>query len=287
MTICFAERDARFKDPRIFQMLGLGHITAFAQVSFFYVPGREEWDAWLTPANELRDLEWLQQQPKGRRAVHLGGWFASDEFPEWHGNTAAKRMAFEIARLFPGEEKPLDLLFIDYEWSKWSGLDLRVMLADLLPLCERVSCFNFYNGPGYWGGTGTTADPRDLDNRRKTPIDAGAPELYGGARQPLRFKRAIRLNPGCTPLFPVCSRDTDWSQIAPWAEVINGSRNLLRYWHEHDERNRVCIAAPYMLNEIRGGPIENYWRGEVVGPGRSLEWLFAFDRMLGELPGSA
>jgi len=282
MTICFAERNVgEMKDPRVFQMLGLQHVTAFAQVSFFYTVGAEPWDTWLNDANEFRDLAWLAEQPEGRRALHLGGHFAHDTFPVWHGREASKIMAAEVRRRFPGEEKPIDFLYLDHEMTK-SGEFLRESLATLLPLCKRAANFNFYHGPGYWGGTGNTADPKDLDNRRKTPIDKGGIELYGGAREPLRFKRAIRLNPGCVPIGPVCSRDTDWSKLCAFSESIAATQNLLRYWHAQDPDNRVCMVAPYMLAE-REGPESNYWHRKVVGPGRSLEYLFKFDRMIGEL----
>jgi hypothetical protein len=317
-TVCFAERESVLKNPSVFTDLGFRHITAFAQVSFYYDVGTpavsmaakakpaksisrfaqmdwnraiasrpqrfsigpskgEQWDTWLNDDNEFRDLPWLQKQPPGRRGLHLGGWFAHDTFPDWHGGEAAKLMAAKIARLFPGEDKPIDLLYIDHEGTRTSQF-LSESLADLLPLCKKASNFNRFKGPGWWG-----ENPESHG-----PIDVGGMELYGAGKNLTRFKRAIRLNPGCVPIGPVCSMDTDWSRIAPWNKVIDSTRNLLEYWHEQDERNRVLMLAPYMLNEGGDFPLNNYFAAKTrLGFGRSIEYMSNTDRMIEELNGES
>lgn len=280
-SACFAERSAHFKDPRIFGMLGLRCITAFAQVSFFHSPG-EAWDTWLTPENELRDLAWLAEQPAGRRGLHLGGHFAHDDYPEKHGHDAAKFMAAEIRRRFPGERQPIDLLYIDHEGRKSSTL-LTEALAPLLPLCRKAANFNFFDGPGYWGETGKTAI--NAEHIAKGPLGGeagvGGLEVYGAGIRVGRFKRAIRMNPGCVPIFPVCSRDTDWSRLATWGEITAATAELVRFWVDEDPLNTVCMVAPYMLDELTDSPDGNYWHGRIrIGFGRSLEYLGFLDREL-------
>lgn len=271
--VCFAERESVLKNPAVFTDLGFRNIIGFAQVSFYYDIKSEPWDTWLTNDNEYRDLPWLQQQPPGRRGLHLGGWFAHDTFPEWHGREAAKRLAAEIARRFPGEAQPIDLLYIDHEGNRPSE-HLTTSLADLAPLCKKVANFNFFRGPGWWG-----ENPPEKDS-----IGVGCPEWYGGAKNITRFKRAIRMNPGCAPVLPVCSADTDWSRIAPWDKIVDATRNLLTYWHGQHETNRVCIIAPYMLNKATGGPSSNYFASpERLGFGRSIEYMSELDLMLSEL----
>lgn len=328
MTMCFAERHAEWKDPRVFGMLGLRNITAFAQVSCFYnaapmttgaarmsgAPKRvslrarmeldrctawrtarptrmgaaaigtaaaEAWDTWLNPENELRDLEWLKAQPAGRRGLNLGGWFAHETFPESHGHDVAKLLATEIRRLFPTEAQPLDLLYIDHEGMRTSA-ELIASLEPLAPLCRKVACFNRFDGPGWWGETGKTALVWSKHHQHG-PVGVGCWELYGATLQSNRFKRAARMNPGGVPIAPVCTRDIDWSRLAPWSEIVQATGVQLRYWHGMDEQNRVLMVAPYMLNRIEGGPDDNYFLGTPTGPGRSIEYLFELDTILQQL----
>lgn len=236
----------------------------------------ETWRTWIDVRLDAAIAQMRLEKALGRPVCfHAGGWLVHDWFEPYECREAADYTARRIAAAFPGEDQPIDLLYLDHEGNSSAG-QIAALLFNLSKLAKMSVNFNFGPLTEMWWG----------ENQRRQAFRTwgAADQWYDAGEDPERVKartRDLRTWPaGRAPVLPVCALKHDWSRKIDKALQYQITEDLIADAHAAGVRRYVF--ASYMLFD-RTGTQESYWNRPAMGPGNALEYLDRVCAQLAEL----